>query len=173
MEPTVPSEIAATMPLRMRGTGFSIIEAVIAAAVIALGFAGIVAAYSAYVRAAGESLHSVQAMLLAEEGLEATMLARDSSWQNTLGAYAVDIPYFFVWSGGNWQGTTTGSYIDGTYWRTVTFQSVYRNGSDEIVASPGTLDQNTLLATAAVSWSAQGATSTVTLAAYVSNLFNN
>jgi len=153
--------------------GFSLVEAVIAAAIIATGIAGIAAAVSAYDRGAATALPSVQATLLAEEGIEAVYLMRDTSWSGTIATYAAGTPYALAWQTNSWATATTLSYIDNTYWRTITFQDVQRNSSEQIVSSGGTNDPNTRLITSSVSWSSRSGTSTVTLSAYVSNLFNN
>ncbi|MGH7141548.1 MAG: type IV pilus modification PilV family protein [Minisyncoccia bacterium] len=155
--------------------GFSIIEAVVASAILAVGIAGIVGVFAAYERAAGDAVSSTQAMLLAEEGLEATLIERDSSWSTTLGSYSLGTPYFLVWNAGanTWNMTTAGSEVDNTYYRTVTFSSVYRDANDEITTSGGTLDPKTLLATVVVAWLKNGSTSTVSESEYVNDLFGN
>jgi Tfp pilus assembly protein PilV len=156
-------------------SGFGLAEVVVAAAIIAVGISGILAAYAAYERAAGEQTNSVQAMLLAEEGVEAVIVMRDTSWTNTVGSTTLSVgtPYFLKWSGGTWNISSIATETDNVYYRTVTFGSVNRGANDEITTSGGTLDSNTRLATVAVSWYWHSATSTVSLSRYVSNLFNN
>lgn len=153
--------------------GFGLIEVVIAAAIIAVGISGILAAYTAYERSAGTELGTVQATLLAEEGVEAAVALRDTSWSGTIGEATLGTPYLITWNGSAWALTQTATETDHVFWRTVTFASVMRDGSDEIIASGGTTDPNTRLATVSVSWFFHNATSTVTLSRYVSNIFSN
>ena len=155
-----------------RARGFSLAEVVIAAAIIVTGIAGIAAAFSAYSRANTSALVQVQATLLAEEGIEAAMIMRDTSWTSTIAQDTVGTPYYVTWRSGTWATTTAVAPVDGTFYRTITFGNAYRDGSDKLAVS-GTLDSNTRLVTSSVSWMNRNATSTVTLQAYVSNLFSN
>lgn len=145
----------------------------VAAAIVGIGIAGIIGAFAAFDRAAGSAVPHEQAILLAQEGIEAALTMRDSGWGTSIATYAAGTPYFLAWESGAWKATTTGSLIESTFYRTVTFGAVYRDGSDRITLSGGTLDNGTRLITSAVSWPARGATSTVTLSAYVSDLFDN
>lgn len=158
-----------------RSRGFSLIEILIAASIIGVGCAGILAAFSAYSRAAGSVVPQTQAVLLAEEGLEAVMMLRDSAWSANMGSMTVGTRYYLSWNVASnaWATSTASVAIDGIFYRTVTLQPVYRDGNDQIVALGGTLDNNSRLATVAVSWRGRNATSTVTLQEYVSNIFNN
>jgi prepilin-type N-terminal cleavage/methylation domain-containing protein len=155
--------------------GFSLIEILIAAVIIGTGSAGVLSAFSAYSRAAGAVVPQTQAVFLAEEGVEAVMTLRDSTWSKNLGAMTVGTSYYMTWNTttGTWATSTTATSTDGMFYRTVTLADVYRDSSDRIVTSGGTLDANSRLATVAVSWWNRTATSTMTLKAYVSNIFNN
>lgn len=153
--------------------GFTIAEIIIAAAIVSIGVAGIIEGFTAYSNASGVAVPQVEATLLAEEGVEAAMVMRDSAWTTTLGTYTIGTPYYLVWSSGTWVATTTATTTDGTYYRTITFSSVYRDGNSQITGSGGTLDSGSRLVTSSVSWWNRTATSTVTLQSYLSKLFNN
>jgi Tfp pilus assembly protein PilV len=152
--------------------GFSVAEILVAAAIVGIGIAGILAAFVAYQQASGKAVPQTIATFLAEEGIEAVMVMRDADWSSTIGSYSVGLPYYLEWTG-TWVATTTATTTDGMYYRTVTFADVYRDTSnDQIVATGGTVDPNSRLATSTVAWWNGNATSSVSVAAYVSNLFD-
>lgn len=154
--------------------GFSVAEAVVAAAILVTGMTAVLAAYTAYDRASSAVLSSVQASTLAEQGLEAVGLLRDMSWSATLGSFATGTPYFVVETDGAWSATTTPTMVDGAFYRTVTFTDAMRDVDGNLVAQ-GTADPHARLVTSAVSWwsASKNATSTVTLQAYLTDLFNH
>ncbi len=154
--------------------GFSLIEAVVAAAVVAIGLLGITSAYAAYVRSSASLAGSAQAMFLAEEGIESVKLMRDASWSATVGSFTAGVPYYLYFANGTWTATTTPQpEIGGEFNRTIVFSPVNRDVNGDITGSGGTLDPNTLLATVSVAFPARAATSTITLATYVDNIFKN
>ena len=153
---------------------FSVIEALVAAAIIAIGLVGIETTYTLYVRSTGSLLKSTQAMLLAEEGIEATKLIRDNGWSTSIGTYSVGTPYYLTFSGNMWSlSTLMVPEVDHTFFRTTTFSAVNRAANDQIVVGAGTNDPNTRLAVVQVSWVDNSATSSVSLSTYVDNLFTN
>jgi len=113
----------------------------------------------------------VQASLLLEEGLETARFLRDASWAN-VSVPATGTTYYLTWSGTNWATSTTANvYVDGRFERTLRLDDVYRDGSDDIVPSGGTLDVGTRKATVTVSWWDRTATSTRTISTYLTNIF--
>jgi len=154
--------------------GVSLVEAVVAASIIAVGLMGVAAAYTAYVRSSAVAGKSAQAMYLADEGLEAVRIMRDTSWTASLGAFPMDTPRMFVHANGTWTATSTPQpEIDGTFFRTVTFSAVNRDASSRITTGAGTVDPNTRLVVVNVSWLGRSGTTTLSISSYVSNLFAN
>lgn len=107
------------------------------------------------------------AVALAQEGMEAVRSIRDGAWnENTYTQSGVAI------SGGQWvfsgEGTTD---TVGQYVRTLSFADVCRDGSDAVVACPGSyVDTHARQATVTVDWSPRaGITNTVQRIAYLTN----
>ena len=82
--------------------------------------------------------------------------------------------YYLTWNGSKWATSTSNVFLDGKFERKVTVANVQRdNTSQDIVLSGGTVDANTKLVTMTVAWSTTpGATTTKTISAYFTNLFN-
>ena len=153
--------------------GFVLIEAVVASGIIAVILAGLVSALILSLRAAVGDTAQVQATFLAEEGLEAVRILRDTSWASDVASHTSGVNFYLAFDGTTWQATTTDLYIDKKFQRTVQLSDVYRNGNQDIVASGGALDSNTKEVTISVSWLDNGATTTRSLSAYLTNMFNN
>jgi len=153
--------------------GFALIEALVASAVIALVLAGVVAALLLTLRSALGNTASVQSAFLAQEGIEALRILRDNGWSANIASHPSGVNFYLVFDGTTWQATTTNRSIDGTFERSAALADVYRNGNEDIVQSGGTLDPNTKKVTVSVSWREGGATTTRSLSAYLTNMFNN
>ena len=134
---------------------------------------GIVAAFTTALRSVIGSTTRVQAAYLQEEGMDAVRILRDDSWTNNIASQTPGVAFYLTFDGTTWKSTTTNTFIDTVFMRTATLDSVYRNGSQDIVSSGGNLDANTRKVTVSVSWADRGATTTQTLATYLTNLFNN
>ena len=115
--------------------GFSVIEAILAGAVLALIITAVSGSYSMFDRSQSRSNSRFRAVLLADEGLEATRSMRDAAFSNLIdGAHGLQI------AGGNWSFSGTQDITDG-YTRTVAIAPV---------------DATTKTVTATVTWSANG-----------------
>lgn len=149
--------------------GVGLVEVVIGVGIFVVIIVSLLGMHRFLVWFSGTTSQTVKAYYLLEESLEVARVLRDANWQ-TFSALSSDTPYYIVFSGGAWQATTTPSVIDSTFYRTITFSDVYRDATDDIAES-GTLDQNTRLVTATVSWKRVNATTTKTLSAYLTNIF--
>lgn len=105
-----------------------------------------------------------QAVLLAQEGVEAARSLKERAWSNMVaGTYGVDE------SGGSWVFTGSSDTL-GDYTRTVTVSTVQRDGSNNIVTSGGTVDSDTMMVTSAVNWSfSPTRNNQVTFSTYLTN----
>lgn len=157
--------------------GFSLIEIAVGVAVLLAAFVAVISAFQLALQRGRATLERIQAATLAEEGVEATALLRDSGWSN-LASLAVGTPYDLVWNGAAWATTLTPQTIDGVFLRTVTVSEVYRRDADRDVVPPNSpdpksVDTGTKKVTVRVTW----ATSTPSgggeevLEAYLMNLF--
>ena len=149
--------------------GMGLIEVVVGVGIFIIIITSIIGAYRLFVRFSGATSDTVQAYFLLEEGLEVARILRDANWDTFAGLTSAQ-PYYLVFSGGVWEATTTADRIDGRFERTIAIFDTYRNGDDDIAAS-GTLDPDTYLVTATVSWDRAGVPTTKTMSTYLTNLF--
>lgn len=149
--------------------GSVIVEVVVASAIISavsLAFLGTLATLSRFHQ---KDMLSIKGGLLAEEGLEAVRYIKGSGWTN-LSSLPLDTPQYLALATSSWGATTTAEVVDGIFYRSFKLSAVYRDASDDIVSSGGTLDADTLFAESSVSWAWRNATSTVTYKTYVTNI---
>lgn len=128
--------------------GFSAIEVVIGAALVAVVATGVAAAWQFYVKLAGQSTRIAQADLLIEEASDAIQYMRDSGWTANLSSLLQGTPYYLVWNGSAYIATTSATTTNG-FARVVTFAAVKRDANDNIAAT-GTTDPGTLQATISI-----------------------
>src|SRR3989338_11290495 len=91
--------------------GFSLIEIIVATAVLFLALTGIVTAYNMFVRVGVTTLKTIQAAYLLEEGVEAVASIRDFGWTSNIAGLIAGNNYFLFWNGSQWLSTTTVSKI--------------------------------------------------------------
>ena len=154
--------------------GFTIVEALIASAVALIVILGVASAFATTLTASTGTVNRIQAAFLEEEGQEAVRLMRDDSWSTNIASQSAGVPFYLTYNGTTWKATSSPTYIDGKFSRTVTLNTVNRdNSTQDIVTSGGTLDSNTLKVTVAVSWYDHGATTSRSLQSYLTNIFSN
>lgn len=105
-----------------------------------------------------------EALLYAEEGMEAVRNIRDRNYLDLAsGSYGLGF------SSDTWSLVTAPETIDEYYQRTVLIEDVYRDGAGDIAAS-GTLDPETKKITVSVTWNWKGVLpKTTVLSTYLSN----
>lgn len=154
--------------------GFGLVETVVGTAILLVILLGLVQAGQYAFRLVSDANLKIRASFLAEEGIEAIRLLRDTSWSLNIAPAANGIDYYPTFSGGAWQiSQTPASLVDGIFDRRVSFSAVYRDANDAITASGGTLDPNARKAIVSVSWMNRGRSATTTISTYFTNLFNN
>ncbi|MDZ4205728.1 MAG: hypothetical protein U1C12_00720 [Patescibacteria group bacterium] len=154
-------------------SGLTLVEVLIATSMILvflLAFSGV---HNLYLKTAFSNGEVIKAAELAEESLEVVRFLRDSSWNTNIAPLSLDIDYYLVFEGGEWQVTTTEALIDSIFERVVTLSAVYRDASADIISGGGTLDPGTLMVVSSVSWSRGGATTTKSISTYITNIFAN
>jgi prepilin-type N-terminal cleavage/methylation domain-containing protein len=152
--------------------GFGLLEVVVAIAIITIAFLALLNVYSIEVRRALLTEDSTTATFLAEEGIEAIRIMRDTSWATRIASMPASTTRYLFFTGSTFLSTTSPEYVYGRFLRSFTIFDVLRDGNDDI-ASTGTLDPNTKRVSVSVSWSANLGTTTKTLEAYLTNIFNN
>ena len=156
-----------------QSAGFSLVEAVIAIAIISLILGGIVMTIQTMMVFEGQTLKKRQASLLADQGLEVMRALRDNGWTANMASLTTNHNYYLLFNSNTntWQATTT-IQTNTPFYRTISLAPVYRDANSRI-ASAGTLDANTKLITVTVAWPYRSATSTVVSSGYLTNLFAN
>jgi len=159
---------------RQKNAGFSLVEVLIGVFIIGVSIVSIIGAYSYLVRAQLRSLDSVKATMFLEEGVEVMRSLRDTSWTTKIASLTLGVTYYLSFSTttATWSTTDTPQVIDETFYRQVVLASVRRDINGDIAIS-GTTDADARKVTLTVAWPGLNGTSTRTLSAYLTNLYNN
>ncbi|MBI2023223.1 prepilin-type N-terminal cleavage/methylation domain-containing protein [Candidatus Giovannonibacteria bacterium] len=153
--------------------GFGILEIMISAAILSIVLFSLFSVFAAANKLNLLSSDKIRANFLAEEGLEAVRYLRDDGWTRNIAPLnsATDYYVSFNTSTLQWSiGATNPGQIDGVFGRVITAGAVYRDSNDDITASGGTLDPDTLKITSTVTWSASN---TLSVETYLTDLFAN
>jgi len=156
-----------------KNKGFGLLEIAIGVSIISLSIFSLTAVSNLALKLTEESARNTQASFLLEEGVEALKILRDSSWSANIAPLASGTVYYFAFTNHNWQATSTNIYIDGIFERNFALQGVNRDINDDIVSSGGILDPDTKKITISVSWLSRNGTTTQSVSAYITNLFDN
>lgn len=169
--PLLEQSLATNMKHAAHNKGFFLVEVVVAAAVIATVLIMLLGAVQNSVEASQRSLERSQVSYLLEEGGEAVKALRDNAWStvatNVTNYYltCASLGTSMTWS---LSATTTGNLCTtGSFVRTVTIGSVYRNGADDIVTTGGTLDPLSKKVTIVVTWSTPSGSKSESLEFYL------
>ena len=149
--------------------GNSLVEVVVCASILSLVSLSFLGTLSVLSKLHERDSLYIKGTLLAEEGLEAVRFIKGAGW-NSLSTVPTGEPQYLALSPSSWSLTTEPEIVDGLFYRSLVFTPVERNGADDIVASGGVIDPNTLLAQASVAWNWRGATTTVAYQTYVKNI---
>ncbi len=143
---------------------FAILEILIATTLFAVMSIGAVYLALDTIQSDSKNQFDNEALLYAQEGLEATRNMRDRDFLSlTNGDHGLELV------GGEWQFIAAPEDIDSFYSRTVTIEDVYRDDAGEI-AETGELDQDIKKITSEVVWSWKTITErSVSLTTYLSN----
>ena len=152
--------------------GISIVEIIIASAIISLSVIAISVVYGNFVALSIQNTQKVQAVLLLDEGVEALKTMRGEAWSNFASTTA-STTYYFSWMTNKWRATTTPIIVDGIFYRTFVVSPVYRDVStfNILQDTSGTLDAGTKKVDVSVAWRDKGATSTRETRIYIFNLY--
>ena len=127
-------------------TGFSIVEVVVAAAIIATVGLAITGAWQGYIKITQLGASYTQAALLTEEAGEAIELYRDMSWSGMIAPLALNTPYYLYWNGTRYATSTTAVAVNTNYAVSFSLYPVMRDANSNVVAAGGTNDPDTLKA---------------------------
>lgn len=155
--------------------GIALIEIIVGVAIIASSFLMLGNIAQLTVRLADVGTQRLQAVFLLSEGIEAVRAARDRGWTAAIAPLGTSTAYYlrFNGAGNQWEITATAQSIDGIFTRSFLLPEVERNGSDDIVASGGTVDPDTRRIDMTVAWSNRGRAYEEAISTYITDLFNN
>lgn len=156
--------------------GFGLLEIIIAVSIISATIFSLSFVFLIAGKLEVESLNKIRANFIAEEGLEALRFLRDKSWSDNLSAPAPGTTYYLSFNAVSslWSINTSGpGLVDNLFSRKVTVENVYRNSSDDIVSSGGTLDPDTKKFNVSVEWQERSAALAVNISTYLSDIFDN
>ncbi len=122
--------------------GFSVIEIVIASAIIVTVVSAAAAAWQAYLKISNTAARNTEASLFSVEAAEALHIMRDQSWSSKIVPLALNTAYQLYWNGAQYQATTSQILLQSQFVRTMTLSSIMRDGNSNIVSSGGTVDSN-------------------------------
>ena len=161
--------------------GFGLTEVVIGTGLFLVIALSLVVTLTSFLQRTLQHTPELQASFLLEEGMEVVRFFRDQSWSASLGGgWSEGVPYAAVFNGSEWYMVSTSTpMIDATFLRTITYAPVERDAEDNIVypggsvVSPVSNDPNTKKVVVSVAWFREGATTTKSMEAYFSDLFEN
>ncbi len=151
--------------------GVSIIEVVIASAIISVFIITVSSVYTSLMQLSFANINKTQAIFLLDEGLESLKVMRSYSW-STIASSTPNTDYYLIWQNNRWQATTTKVIIDGTFTRKFKVRDVYRDVNTlNIVYTGGVSDINSKIIDLQVSWNDRDATNTKEISFYIFNLY--
>lgn len=159
---------------RKSAKGGLLVEIVVVVGIIVGALVAILGLATAFLVTSQIVQQTSEATSLAQEGLEIVRNVRDGTvWTavDGLGQAAFAPSSYHPEQSGSppkWI-LVSGSETINEFTRQIQFAMVYRDGSANIAAVPGTLDTDTVKATATVSWQERGRSHEVKLEAYFTN----
>ncbi len=160
--------------------GFTLVEIVVGIGMITIFIGANFSYYKQVLSVSQQTTRHIQSGFLLEEGVEAIKLLRDESWSNNIATLTNGTKYYLQWNGTKWATSTTAQLIENTFTRYFTVSAVSRDNTggvatlDNIVSSGGVLDAGTKKIVMIVTWPMKGGgTSTSSVEAYITNIFNN
>lgn len=159
--------------------GFGLLEVVIATAIIGATIFSLSFVFLISQKLESTSSNKIRANFLAEEGLEALRFLRDKSWSANAALLSAGTNYYiaFATTTSAWSvGAVGPDKIDNLFYRKITTENVSRDPSTnniESVYNPANNDSDTKKFNVEVAWLERGATSTMMISTYLSDIFNN
>jgi type II secretory pathway pseudopilin PulG len=154
--------------------GFGLVEVVIGVAIISIAVLAIMGVFQKALILTSSTTRSTQAAFLAEEGIEAVKILRDTSWDDNIDILSEGTDYYLSFSTTTgWSAGTEVVVIDGIFYRSFQIEDVYRNAITDDIEGAGTEDPDTKKITVSVSWYERNSTTTRLISTYITNIFGN
>lgn len=153
--------------------GISIVEIVIAAAIIAVSVTGIFGAIQIYLKIVQQNAHKAQAVLLLDETSEAIQYLRDEGYDSYIASNSFNTEYSIFWNGSGYELGTSTITLPYQMSRTVRFEEIRRDSSDQITSSGGTVDSDTRKVIITINWPYKGEIKTISSEMLIHNTYEN
>lgn len=149
--------------------GLSIVELVVAVAIITIFLSAIVFAFNSFLKLSSNNIKNVKAVYLAEETMEVMKFLKSVDWVLNIAPLNSNQDYFLNFTGDSWEIVSTENMID-EFERKFVLQDVLRDAEGKIVESGGNLDLGTKKLTVYISWQSGIATTTKSVSTYIANI---
>jgi len=154
-----------------KNKGVSVIEVMIALVIFSLIFSFIFTTFTLFFESQRLTLHSTQALYLAEEGQEMLRYLRDDNWM-AFSSLTLNTPYYLDVASSSITTSNTPEVIDGMFTRSFMLTEAHRNNAHDLVdsgASGAVVDPESFIVVMNVEW---GSGRVVELHALITNLHN-
>ena len=153
--------------------GFGIVEIIVAIAVISLTFLSIYQLLLTSARLMNDDTRRIEALYLAQEGIEVVRLLRNQSWSSGIAPVIPETLYYPMLENNAWTlSRSDPGPQNGRFTRTIMLHTAYRDSNDTLSES-GTEDPDTRKVTVTVTWQEREQARSVTLETYLANFLNN
>lgn len=152
--------------------GISIVEIVIASAIIAISVVGIIGAIQVYLKVVYQNTRETQAVLLLDETAEALQYMRDDSFSTHFDSITPGNTYTIFWNASGYELSTSTVMLPYEMTRTVVFLEVERDANDQI-SSSGSVDDDTLKAAITIAWPYKEDLKSITSEMLIHNTYDN
>lgn len=152
--------------------GISIVEIVIASAIIAISVVGIIGAIQVYLKVVYQNTRETQAVLLLDETAEALQYMRDDSFSTHFDSITPGNTYTIFWNASGYELSTSTVMLPYEMTRTVVFSEVERDANDQI-SSSGSVDDDTLKAAITIAWPYKEDLKSITSEMLIHNTYDN
>ena len=153
--------------------GITIVEIIIASAILSISIIGIVGAIQIYLKIVHQNAREAQAVLVLDETAEAIQYMRDISFDTHIGSKQPNTQYTIFWNGTGYEFSTSTILLSYEMTSKIMFENVQRDTNDQIVLSGGVTDENTKKAIITISWPYQNDIKILTSEMLIHNIYEN
>lgn len=157
----------------LKQKGISIVEIIVAAGILGVVVVGISGAIQIYLKIVYQNTRETQAVILLDETAEALQYLRDVSYSSNFETIDENEEYTIFWNGTGYELGTSPITLPYDMTRTITFEDVVRDGSDQIVESGGSDDPDTKKALITITWPYTDTVKTITSEILIHNTYDN
>lgn len=158
--------------LNKKQKGISVVEIIVASAIIGISVTALTGAIQLYLKIVYQNTRETQAVMLLDETAEALQYLRDDSFVTHFENIQESTEYTIFWNGIAYEFTTSTISLPYEMSRTITFENVERDASDQLSDS-GTIDPNTKKANISITWPYANEQKTIEAELLIHNIYEN